>query len=91
MNTHQSAVYGSEILRAHGASRIVLVVEANSMLRAELSFRRAGIQVVPAPVRYTRSPSEWKDFVPRFSGLVANEEILHEVLGLGWYKIRGWI
>jgi uncharacterized SAM-binding protein YcdF (DUF218 family) len=90
-NTHESAVYGSEVLRAKAASRVVLVVEANSMLRAALSFEKAGVHVVPAVVSHTRAPTELTDFLPRWSAIAANEEIIHEVVGLAWYKIRGWI
>ena len=50
--THENAVYGSEVLRQHGISRIALVVDARSMARAAASFRKQGIDVVPAPFRF---------------------------------------
>jgi uncharacterized SAM-binding protein YcdF (DUF218 family) len=91
MNTHESAVYGSEILRAQAISRIALVVEANSMPRAARSFRRRGIQVVPVPARFTRPPVNLSDFLPGWTGIASNEESLHEIVGLAWYQLRGWI
>ena len=45
-------MYGAEILRAHGISRVVLVVEASGMPRAAASFEKMGIHVVPAPIRF---------------------------------------
>src|SRR5437879_13680712 len=46
--THENAVYGYEILRQHGISRIALVVYALSMPTAGASFRKQGVVVVPA-------------------------------------------
>lgn len=91
MNTHESAVHGSEILRAHGVSRIALVVEANGMPRAARSFRRAGMHVVPVPVRFTGPPVTPSDFLPGWAGIASNEESFHEIIGLAWYRLRGWI
>src|SRR5207248_2407782 len=56
-STHENAVYGAEILRQHGIHSIALVVEAQSMLRAEASFRKLGFEVLPAP-------SDFRDFGP---------------------------
>jgi uncharacterized SAM-binding protein YcdF (DUF218 family) len=90
-NTHESAVYGSEILRAHGVSRIVLVTEASSMPRASLSFRRYGLDVLPAPARFNRLTGKVTDFLPGWGPLASNGETVHELVGLAWYKLRGWI
>jgi|ERR1039458_4583073 uncharacterized SAM-binding protein YcdF (DUF218 family) len=51
-STHENAAYGAEVLRSHGISTIALVVEAQSMLRAEACFRRQGFTVVPAASGY---------------------------------------
>ena len=48
-STYENALYGAEVLRSHGVARIVLVVEAQSMVRAAACFRKQGIAVVPAP------------------------------------------
>jgi uncharacterized SAM-binding protein YcdF (DUF218 family) len=90
-STHENAVHGSEILRLHGVSRVALVVEANSMLRAAASFERAGIQVVPAPIRFTTLRGEFTDVLPSWQAIALNGEALHELLGLLWYRLRGWI
>ena len=51
-STYENAVYGAEVLRSHGITTIALVVEAQSMLRAEACFRKQGITVVPAASGY---------------------------------------
>jgi uncharacterized SAM-binding protein YcdF (DUF218 family) len=90
-NTHESAVYGSEILKARGVARAVLPVEASSMPRAARSFRKAGIDTVPSPVRHTQLTWEFGDFWPGWSAIESNGETIHELGGLVWYKLRGWI
>jgi uncharacterized SAM-binding protein YcdF (DUF218 family) len=90
-NTHESATYGSEVLRARGVSRIVLVTEASSMPRAAQSFRKSGLEVVPAPARYNRLNRTLSDFMPAWGPIASNGETIHELVGLIWYKLRGWI
>ena len=90
-NTHENAVNGSEILRAHNVSRIVLVVEANGMLRATQSFSKAGISVIPSPVRYTQLSRDLTDFLPGWRPIQSNGDTIHELVGIIWYKSRGWI
>ena len=91
MNTHENAVFGAEILRAHNVSRVVLSVEANYMPRAELSFKKVGIEIVPSPVRFTQLSGDLSDVIPGWPALQSNGETIHEILGLAWYKLRGWI
>jgi len=90
-STHENAVYGSEVLRKHGVSRIALVVEANSMPRAAASFRKVGMVVVPAPMRFTSLTLEFTDFFPSWHAISRNGETIHELAGLLWYQLRGWI
>jgi uncharacterized SAM-binding protein YcdF (DUF218 family) len=90
-STHENAVYGSEVLRRHGVSRIGLIVEANSMPRAAASFRKAGMTVVPVPIRFTQLNLEFNDVLPTWQAIALNGESIHELVGLLWYWIRGWI
>ena len=90
-STHENAVYGADILRAHGISRVVLVVEASGMRRAAASFEKMGIHVVPAPIRFFNLDGRITDVLPGWGPLARNGETLHEALGLVWYELRGWI
>jgi len=89
--THENAVYGSEILRQHGISRIALVVDARSMARAAASFRKQGIDVVPAPFRFYNLDLSFEDVLPTWRAIQTNGETAHELVGLLWYWLRGWI
>ena len=91
MNTHESALYSSEILKAHGIRRVILVTEANSMPRAVRSFTHHGIAAVPAPSRYIHLYGNANDLWPGWDPIALNEETVHELVGLVWYKLRGWI
>ena len=92
-NTHENAVYGAEILKEHGIGRIVLVTDAQSMPRAAACFRKLGIAVVaPAPSEFGELDlSASDDLLPNWKAVRRNERTLHEVLGIAWYSLRGWI
>ena len=90
-STHENAVFGAEVLRSHGISRIALVVDAQSMPRAAACFRKQGMTVVPA----ASSHREWgplrDELIPNWTAIQRNENTLHEAVGLAWYRLRGWI
>ena len=90
-STHESATYGSKMLREHGVSHIALVVEASSMPRAAAAFRKSGMTVVPAPIRFTELSRDLTDLFPNSQAIALNGETFHEYLGLVWYRLRGWI
>ena len=90
-STHENAVYGSEILREHGVSHIALVVQTNSMPRAAASFRKLDISVLPVPIGSTKLWWEFSDVFPNWRAIALNGEAIHEIVGLAWYRLRGWI
>ena len=90
-STHENALYGAEVLRSHGIDTIALVVEAQSMLRAEASFRKQGITVVAAASDYREWGALSEELMPSWTAIQRNEITLHETLGLAWYWMRGWI
>ncbi|MGB7846867.1 MAG: YdcF family protein, partial [Candidatus Acidiferrum sp.] len=90
--THENAVFSAKILRQKGIENIVLVTDARHMWRAQLAFRKQGLKVVPAACDY-RSGGRWHltDLLPDWEPIGHIEELLHETLGLIWYKVHGWI
>ena len=89
-STHENAFYGARMLRQMGASRIILVSDARSMLRASLCFRKEGLQVIPVPCQFRRLQFP-RDLLPSWRAIESNDATLHEVLGLAYYRLRGWI
>jgi len=90
-STHENAVFGAEILRRRGIDKIALVVEAQSMPRAEASFRKEGVTVIPAPCEFREFSFELEEFIPSWKAIKRNEDTLHETVGLAWYWLRRWI
>jgi len=90
-STYENALYGAQILRNKGISRIVLVTDAYHMRRAGLCFRKQGIFVIPAPCKFYLFKPEFSFFLPGLNAIRWNERSLHEILGLIWYRMRGWI
>ena len=90
-STHENAAYSAEILRQRGIDRIILVTQAQDMLRAERSFRKQGLIVVPAPCAFRELGPALEELIPSWKAIYRNERTLHETVGLGWYWLRGWI
>jgi uncharacterized SAM-binding protein YcdF (DUF218 family) len=90
-STHENAAYSAEILKQHGIRRIMLVTEAQDMLRAERSFRKEGLVVVPAPCAFRELGPALEELIPTWKAIYRNERTLHETVGLAWYWLRGWI
>lgn len=90
-STHENAVFGAQILRRHGIGTIALVVDAQSMPRAAACFRKEGFTVAPAPSSFRQFGSPREELIPGWRAIERNEITLHEVLGLAWYRLRGWI
>jgi uncharacterized SAM-binding protein YcdF (DUF218 family) len=72
-STYENAVESSKLLQVRGIRRIVLVTDAEHMLRASACFRKQGMEVTPSPVRpweairnnlddYLPNPREAGDF-----------------------------
>ncbi|KAA6458325.1 YdcF family protein [Acidobacteria bacterium AB60] len=90
-STRENALYSAQILRAKGIRKIVLVTEAFHMARAMRAFRKAGLEVVPAPCGYRRFHLITQErLLPSWEAIAWNEDLLHEALGLLWYHLRGW-
>jgi uncharacterized SAM-binding protein YcdF (DUF218 family) len=92
-STYQNALYSAQTLKKMGIHKIVLVTDAYHMLRAEKSFRKQGLEVVPAPCGYRAYGNDvyTHEFLPNWEPIAWNEDCLHEFVGLGWYWVHGWI
>jgi len=89
--TSSNAIFGGEVLRAHGVKHIALVVDALSMPRAVACFRKEGFDVTPAPMDFRTWGPLRDELLPSWKSIRRNEIALHEWLGLAWYRWKGWI
>jgi uncharacterized SAM-binding protein YcdF (DUF218 family) len=90
-STYENALYSSKLLHEHGIHQIALVVEADSMLRAEMCFRKQGVVVTPAPCLFRDYQFGGAELLPGWQGIYRQETLLHEGAGLFWYWLRGMI
>lgn len=88
-NTRENAVETAELLNYKG--RWLLVTSASHMRRAVGSFERVGLEVEAAPVDYlfSKPPAVWS--ISPIDGISIWKKIIHEYVGLIYYKLRGWL
>lgn len=90
-NTHDEAVVIAPILASLRTERVVLVTSDVHMRRSVGTFRAAGIEVVPAIANDSLVPVSWAERVlPSERGLHEADTVAHEVIGIGFYLVRGW-
>lgn len=90
-NTHEEAVVVAQMLRRRPPAPVVLVTVDLHMRRAVGTFNAAGIRVIPA---IARSPdadlTSSERWLPSNRGLWHSGFVVHEVLGIAYYVMRGW-
>ena len=90
--TRDEATSSARILRQHGIASCIVVTSDTHMRRALATFRRAGLNAVPAiaidPISQQRPIRTW---VPTQQALEFSQQLIHEYLGLAWYRVRGWL
>jgi uncharacterized SAM-binding protein YcdF (DUF218 family) len=90
-NTAENASFTARLLADEGIRRVALVSHSAHQRRAAEAFRRAGLEVVPAPTMIPRPDpggGRLMDWLPNASALFSSARALHEHLGLLWYRLR---
>ena len=88
-DTFENAYFSAEILLPQNVKRIFLITHAWHMPRAQAVFERAGLEVVPAPTKFTTSCRLTPlSFLPASFALSVSGDALHEWIGLLWYRLR---
>jgi uncharacterized SAM-binding protein YcdF (DUF218 family) len=89
-DTHENLTYSLPLLQAH-ADHLWLVTSALHLPRAMAVATKLGLRPIPYPCFYRASAaSEFEDWVPANDGPVAFETGMHEVIGMVFYRLRGW-
>jgi uncharacterized SAM-binding protein YcdF (DUF218 family) len=92
-DTWENAHFSKPVLRRHGIDRVLLVTHAFHMPRSLWSAQAAGIDAVAAPFAFIHGPEPYRrdlrvsDWLPRASTAEDSYLLLHEALGLAWYRM----
>ena len=91
--TYENAIETRKLLQSRGLGKIVLVTEAVHMPRSLACFRKQGVEAIPAAClhRATEFHGRLEEFVPTPDALRDTMAVLHEWLGLVWYRVKGKI
>lgn len=93
-NTRENGLFARELLRERGTGKVLLVTSAWHMRRAVGVFRKLGVDVIPAPTDSfipqlsSGIPFGW---LPDVDALRVSTRCIKEWIGLGVYRMRGWI
>ncbi len=89
--THDEAVLIKPMLERLRVDHVVLITSDIHMRRSVGAFRAAGIETTPAVARRSHwLPPFNANFIPSETGLEESREVSHEILGMGYYTLRGW-
>jgi uncharacterized SAM-binding protein YcdF (DUF218 family) len=91
--TAENAFYSAQILKAEGIKKIILVTHAYHMRRSALVFEAQGLEVVMAPCGFLGGTGvdSYLAWLPALSGVEATFVSSHELVGLVYYRLRGYI
>ena len=96
-NTYENALYTLKILKERNIKNFLLVTSGFHMYRAMAVFRKNGITPIPVPSAYIYNRYNKKiildtdTFIPSVWAFHSLFFVLHEYLGIAWYKVMGYI
>jgi len=92
-DTHEQAVALAASLSGYGTDTFVLVTSPDHMRRAWLCFRNVGLNPIPSPalLRSEALPAPASAWLPSFRSLEESAGVFRELIGLGYYALRGWV
>jgi len=89
-NTRDEAAIVAAMIAPLNIDRVVVVTSQRHMRRSIGAFRAVGLDAVPGIARDTGAAQVWQYFLPSEVGLRETSLVAHELLGLLYYRARGW-
>jgi uncharacterized SAM-binding protein YcdF (DUF218 family) len=102
-NTYENAVGTEAILKKEGVESVILVTSAMHMPRAYGLFAKTDLEVIPAPTDFQVTQEDWAyytqpdlvlqlfNLLPSADNLALTTRALKEYVGMGVYRLRGWL
>jgi uncharacterized SAM-binding protein YcdF (DUF218 family) len=81
-STEESALFTSEIMRARGWQRAIVVSDTYHLWRANLVFGKAGVEAYPSPAHDERYPLSERVYLYHLG---------REVVAVAWYYVKSWL
>lgn len=90
LNTKESALEVSRILKENVAKDVLLVTDELHMLRSLAAYRARGINPIAYPVYVLqRGEMGLADYLPSWRGVTLNAKVLREIYGIAGYVLSG--
>jgi uncharacterized SAM-binding protein YcdF (DUF218 family) len=89
-NTREEAVMVAAMLPSLDVKHVILVTSPMHMRRAVGMFRAVGVEVIPAIARQREYSGSTISLAPTETGLRTSALAAHELVGLTYYRLRGW-
>jgi uncharacterized SAM-binding protein YcdF (DUF218 family) len=91
LTTRDEAVLIAPMLRALQVDRFALVTTRSHMRRSMSAFAQQALTPIPAVVPDGFEHADWSNLLtPDAEGLRLSHALFHEVLGMAYYRLRGW-
>ncbi|MBK8323924.1 MAG: YdcF family protein [Betaproteobacteria bacterium] len=89
-NTHENLLFSKRMVEGRRA-RIWLLTSALHMPRSVATARAVGMEVTPYPCDFRANEVlEWTDYFPSNQARASIESVVHELIGIVAYRVRGW-
>ena len=89
-NTAQNAQFTYQMIQPKSDQKWILITSASHMMRADLSFKKAGWPpMILLPVDYNTSPERAETLFSPTIGFRIMKTVFHEYMGILFYKLAG--
>jgi uncharacterized SAM-binding protein YcdF (DUF218 family) len=89
--TREDLAMAADEIRRHPAGQVWLVTSAIHMARSRAVASRLGLAMRPYACDFRQlGELTWRGWLPNSGGPKMFAEVLHELLGRLWYRMRGW-
>lgn len=88
--TSENAENTKALLKKYRLDKPILITSASHMRRSVESFRRRGIDVIPAPCDYLSdySPYNFRSFMPNVGNILSLNKAMWEYIGIIYYSLK---
>ena len=91
-NTHENLLFTQRRFHLSEDDTVVLLTSALHLPCSAAIARQLGIKVIPYPCDYRGDKRQkWQLWLPTNDAAQANEEVMHELVGILAYWWRGWV